>query len=751
MTDNTLKSGSSLQGGKYIIHIVLGQGGFGITYEAEQVSLRRKVAVKEFFMKDSCERDGNTSHVTVPTASNRELVSKFKDKFIREARMIAALDHEHIVRIHDVFEENGTAYYVMEYLGGGCLGDGVKAGKALAEREAVESIRQIASALSYLHNKGIIHFDVKPSNVLKTEDGKLKLIDFGISKHYDEAGVQTSSTPVGISKGYAPLEQYQQGSDIKSFTPATDVYSLGATLYALLSGSNPPEASLIYEDGLPIIDGISPAVMRAVEKAMQPRRKERPQSVEEFLQLLDSSVTDDEETIVPGPKPTPVLKPEPVQKPSSVSNPTPKPVRKGFPKWLYGVFAGIAVAVLAVVLLNRPAKQDVPDLQQIDSTAVVADAVPETPAKSQLSETASKPESPANTEAPAVIELKSISLDKTTLELEEGSSATLTVKYTPNNATDKTTTWKSSDASIAKVSSSGKVTAVKAGSAAIIATCGGRDVRCNVSVTTKKEEDYIKLNNERVLEISVGKESGRKEFEISKNFKDAVDISKSSTYDKDNWFDFEIDATSRKAILTYSENTAEIGRAAEIILKKKGSSAKLAVILLEQERGDIKARALRLSKTHYTVNTGDVVKLEYGVEPEEATGYTVSFKSDNTNVATVDNKGIVTAKSAGTANVSVSLNGSTTLNCSIEVRAPSTQSNNNGLMTVSGRVTDKKTGEPVMGASVIAVGTISATITDMNGDFRINVSPNASLSFSYLGYKTVKQKVDGRKVINIKL
>ena len=725
MTDNTLKSGSSLQGGKYIIHKVLGQGGFGITYEAEQVSLSRKVAVKEFFMKDSCERDGSTSYVTVPTASNRELVSKFRDKFIREARMIAALDHEHIVKIHDVFEENGTAYYVMEYLGGGCLGDGVKAGKALPEQDALNSVRQIASALSYLHNKGIIHFDVKPSNVLKTEEGKLKLIDFGISKHYDEAGQQTSSTPVGISKGYAPLEQYKQGSDLKSFTPATDIYALGATLYALLAGANPPEASDVNDDGLPIIDGVSPSVMRAIEKAMQPRRKDRPQSVEEFLKLLDSPVTDDdEETVVPG------SKPEPVPKPSSVSNPAPKPVRKGFPKWLYGVFAGIAVAVLAVVLLNRPAKQDVPDLQQIDSTAVVADAVPETP---------------------AVIELKSISLDKTTLELEEGSSATLTVKYTPNNATDKTTTWKSSDASIAKVSSSGKVTAVKAGSAAIIATCGGRDVRCNVSVTTKKEEDYIKLNNERGLEISVGKESGRKEFEISKNFNGAVDISKQSTGDTDNWIDFEIDATSRKAILTYSENTAEIGRAAEIILKKKGSSAKLAVILLEQERGDIKARALRLSKTHYTVNTGDVVKLEYGVEPEEATGYTVSFKSDNTNVATVDNKGIVTAKSAGTANVSVSLNGSTTLNCSIEVRAPSTQSNNNGLMTVSGRVTDKKTGEPVMGASVIAVGTISATITDMNGDFRINVSPNASLSFSYLGYKTVKQKVDGRKVINIKL
>ena len=212
---SSLKKGTSLQNGKYIISSTLGQGGFGITYEAEQASLGRKVAVKEFFMKEHCNRDEATSQVSVGSEGSRELVEKFRQKFIREAKMIAALDNEHIVRIYDVFEENGTAYYVMEFLGGGSLGDGVKAGKAMPEPEAISSIRQIASALSYLHKKGIIHFDVKPSNVLRTEDGKLKLIDFGISKHYDESGVQTSSTPVGISKGFAPLEQYQQGSDIK--------------------------------------------------------------------------------------------------------------------------------------------------------------------------------------------------------------------------------------------------------------------------------------------------------------------------------------------------------------------------------------------------------------------------------------------------------------------------------------------------------------------------------------------------------
>ena len=122
-----LKPGSKLQNGKYEIVRTLGQGGFGITYEAEQVALHRRVAIKEFFMKDYCDRDESTSHVTLGTSSgSKELVVKFRTKFVREAQMIASQDHPHIVKIYDVFEENGTAYYVMEFLEGGSLADLVK-------------------------------------------------------------------------------------------------------------------------------------------------------------------------------------------------------------------------------------------------------------------------------------------------------------------------------------------------------------------------------------------------------------------------------------------------------------------------------------------------------------------------------------------------------------------------------------------------------------------------------------------------
>ena len=287
----TLLTGSTLQGGKYIIVQTLGLGGFGITYEAEQVALHRRVAIKEFFMKEYCDRDSTTSHVTLGTSEgSKELVEKFRMKFIREAQMIAGLDNPHIIKIHDIFEENGTAYYVMPFLDGGSLADKVKENGPLSEQEAIGYIKQIGNALDYLHKQNILHLDVKPSNVLLNSAGEAVLIDFGISKHYDEAGSQTSTTPVGISKGFAPMEQYQQGN-MSKFSPATDIYSLGATLYFLLTGQAPPEAAEVNEDGIPEIPHISTATNKAIEQAMSPKRKDRPQSIQEYFGSFERSDT----------------------------------------------------------------------------------------------------------------------------------------------------------------------------------------------------------------------------------------------------------------------------------------------------------------------------------------------------------------------------------------------------------------------------------------------------------------------------
>ena len=282
-----LQAGSLLGGGIYKIEKVLGQGGFGITYLAEQTSLGRKVALKEFFMEGLCNRDAATSYVTVPSAGSRELVERFRGKFIKEARQIATFENSHIVRVIDVFEDNGTAYYVMDYLDGKSLEAIVREQGSLAEADAVKYIRNIADALSEVHARNFLHLDVKPANVMLNKNGEAVLIDFGISKHYDDSGNQTSSGLMAFSDGYAPLEQYNRGG-LSDFTPAIDIYALGATMFKLLTGMTPPHASVINNDGLPVLpQEISPAVRNAVETAMQPRRKDRPQSIADFLALLD--------------------------------------------------------------------------------------------------------------------------------------------------------------------------------------------------------------------------------------------------------------------------------------------------------------------------------------------------------------------------------------------------------------------------------------------------------------------------------
>ena len=283
-----LKQGTLLENGKYKIEKVIGQGGFGITYLGEQVGLGRKVAIKEFFMKDLCNRDSGDSRVYTLSKGSTELVERYRAKFIKEARNLASLRHPNIVSVIDIFESNDTAYYVMEYHSGGSLADKVK-NAPLAEADAVRYIRQAAAALDYIHARQIMHLDVKPANILLDDEDSVVLIDFGLAKQYDESGHQTSATPVGISHGYAPMEQYRSGG-VETFSPVVDIYSLGATLYKLVIGLTPPEASDIFDSGLPKLPTtLSAGVRSAIEKAMQPRRVERPQSIGEFLALLDSA------------------------------------------------------------------------------------------------------------------------------------------------------------------------------------------------------------------------------------------------------------------------------------------------------------------------------------------------------------------------------------------------------------------------------------------------------------------------------
>ena len=286
-----LKEGTKLQGGKYEILRTLGQGGFGITYEASQVLLQRKVAVKEFFMKNCCERERTANQVTVGTGSQKELVKKFRSKFIREAQMIASMNHPHIVGIHDIFEENGTAYFVMDYIEGCSLSEIVNKEGPLSEERALRYIRQVSAALQYVHKNNRLHLDIKPGNIMIDGNDNAILIDFGASKQYDEESGENTSTLLGKTPGYAPPEQ--MSNSVVKFLPATDIYALGATLYKVLTGVTPPDAFMRIsgEELEPLPSHVSGATRGAVLAAMSINKNQRPQTVGAFLQLLESNVS----------------------------------------------------------------------------------------------------------------------------------------------------------------------------------------------------------------------------------------------------------------------------------------------------------------------------------------------------------------------------------------------------------------------------------------------------------------------------
>ncbi len=284
-----LKNNTLLQGGKYKIECFIASGGFGCTYEAHHTLLDERVALKEFFVSDFCNRDERTGQVSVGTQSKVALYGKLKKKFMDEARALYKMKHPGIVRVIDVFEENGTAYYAMEYIDGQSLSDVVKKRGKLPEAEAVGYIRQVAEALKYVHGLNRLHLDIKPGNIMLGKDGKAVLIDFGASKHYDDETGENTSTLLGINtKGYAPVEQV--------FSPATDIYALGATLHKLLTGLTPPPSTLLHSEEAtlaPLPSTVSPTTRKAVESAMQLLRKHRPQTIDAWMQMLSGVASND--------------------------------------------------------------------------------------------------------------------------------------------------------------------------------------------------------------------------------------------------------------------------------------------------------------------------------------------------------------------------------------------------------------------------------------------------------------------------
>lgn len=296
-----LKQGSTLKGGKYKIVKMLGQGTFGITYLAQtrismdgqlgKMDVNVNVTIKEFFMSDLNNRSADGTNVEKTSST---LVKNYLSKFRREAENLAKLHHPNIVKVLEVFDENNTTYYVMEYIDGETIDDLIKSKGHLSEREALDITRHVCAALSYMHEHKMLHLDLKPKNLMRNSEGKIFLIDFGLAKQYTEDGEPESSTSIGLgTPGYAPIEQANYKKD-GSFPVTLDIYALGASLYKMLVGKTPPEASSVLNEGLPLSQlksmGVSDGTIDIVKKAMAPMKKERYQ----FVQALSLAIKNSE-------------------------------------------------------------------------------------------------------------------------------------------------------------------------------------------------------------------------------------------------------------------------------------------------------------------------------------------------------------------------------------------------------------------------------------------------------------------------
>jgi serine/threonine protein kinase len=363
----TLTVGSVLEN-RYRIEQLLGQGGMGAVYRAYDTRLQQSVAIKE-----------NT--MAVPGISP-EVVAASRHQFEREALMLARLRHPNLPRVGDHFvTPDGNQYLVMDYIEGDDLGHIIARGGPLPEAQAIAWISQACSALEYLHTQDppIIHRDIKPQNIKVTPKGVVFLVDFGIAKVGDVS--KTATGALGVTPGFSPPEQYAMiGTDARS-----DIYALGATLYALLTGHVPPESISLMSGEAHLMppqqvnSTVSPVVQQTVLKAMEPRKTDRPRSVAEFRRMLEECGAKSVErpeppaqwmgaaaadeiadkripaTPTPKPMPAPIVPPRSAAPPAYAErvraerNPLPYPLRVPWGLLLAG--AGIVAIVLVVLIV----------------------------------------------------------------------------------------------------------------------------------------------------------------------------------------------------------------------------------------------------------------------------------------------------------------------------------------------------------------------------------------------------------------
>ena len=388
-----LQPGTVLRG-QYVIGRELGQGGYGITYLGWDRELERTVAIKEFFPNSMVTRDTDQgTGVQFFTAYSQEQYTAGRERFLREARALAKFSSvPEIVGIHSCFEENHTAYMVMEYVKGSNLVLYTRnAGGRLSAEETLRILKPIMAALDQVHQAGIIHRDISPDNIILEPMGGAKLIDFGAARaveNPDADADMTRSTEAIVKQGFAPPEQYRSRGGIG---PWSDEYALCATVYFCLTGQVPPDAiSRSMGEAQPDwagIPGLTDRERAALEKGMSIAAKDRYPTVGELSRALFSEMP------VPTPQPQPVKptpqpekpKPAPKTKPTpKLQKPAPVPETKpaGYRKWFFAA-AGVLLVAVVGVLLTFGGKGTDASAQRPTEPETIVETEPETTAETE--------------------------------------------------------------------------------------------------------------------------------------------------------------------------------------------------------------------------------------------------------------------------------------------------------------------------------------------------------------------------------
>ena len=427
-----LEPGSELMHGQYKIENFLNAGGFGITYSARD-SLDRRVVIKECFPGAFCRR--STALVTARSRAHQSELASIVRLFVQEARSLAKLNHPNIVGVHQVFEENNTAYMALDFIEGrDLLAIIEEEGKEALPPENIERIlRKVLDAVGFIHDQGILHRDISPDNILVNDEGEPVLIDFGAAREEATKQSRVLSALRVVKDGYSPQEFYIAGSEQG---PYSDLYALGATFYHLITGELPPNSQARLSavasgetDPYQHLAGRFPQynnlMLKSIDQALAILPKDRISSAAAWVDLMDGKAVAVEETpkakAVPGPAATPIAVAE--TKPKS---------RKGL---LLATAAVIGIAAVGVVtqtdILGGGA-----EAPNQEASAV------ETPAAPAATETATAPVTTAEVEDAPVETAPVTDVATATSEVEPVETAqentTVAVEDSPAVATETT-------------------------------------------------------------------------------------------------------------------------------------------------------------------------------------------------------------------------------------------------------------------------------------------------------------------------